>query len=213
MISLVLLPFLCLYYFYENKFFEEERAMNLGFVDKESFEEFKKKNVFPIPRNYKEFVFNNSIELEKDKLEQIQLSVRELKKTNDTINGVKIHLGKKTTYAVFIRLMDILGVEEEMPMYSLYKDDLWVLMPNKSKMQKEKKEENNRVNCGTQAVMWAEAMRLEEIKKGNEKQEFKDSFFKDILPILLAFLGIVILNIFALVKFNKNRKFNQKTYI
>lgn len=187
--------------------------MNLYIPDDKSIEEVKKDFDFSVLRNYQVFQLNNSIELEKDNLKEIQLSVRKLKKSNDTINGVKIHFGKRSSYAVFIRVHDILGIEEDIPFYMNYKDDLWVLMPNKYKNQKADKAENNKMNCGTQEVMRAAALRLQEIEKEKEKEAFEISFLKNMWPVLLAYLGIVFINLFALVKFNKNRIYNQKSYI
>jgi hypothetical protein len=162
MISLVLLPLLCLFYFYDNESFKEYGALNMNFPDNEMMEKGRKDFDFTVLRKYKEFSFNNSEVLERKKLKEMQLSVRILKKSNDTINGVKIHFEKKTTYAVFIRVIDILGVEENMPFYMNYKNDIWVLMPNKYKKPKVNKEENHRMNCGTQDIIRAETLRLEE---------------------------------------------------
>lgn len=211
MFSLVLIPLFCLYFFYSQKAFVEYYSMDLGFPDDKSFQEIKAKyGSFPIPRKYEEFVFNSSEELQKDKFIALKLSLQKLKKNNDTVNGVKIHLGEHSDYATYIRILNIM-VETKVPTWVPYKNDVWVLIGNRSR--KKKTENHYRMFCGTQDNINRERHRLQELEKENEKEQFQISFFKSKWPIFLGYLGIVILNIFSLIKFNKKRKHNQKSYI
>ncbi len=210
MISLVFIPLFCLYYFYSQKAFVEYGSLVLGLPDDKMCQEIKVKYGFPIPRNYEKFVFNSSEELQKDKFIVLKFSLQKLKKDNDTVNGIRIHLGEHSDYATYIRILNIL-TETEMPTWMPYKNDIWVLIGNRSK---EKKAENHyRVNCGTQDYINSEKLRLQELEKENEKKQFKITFFKSQWPIFVGYFCIVFLNIFSLIKFNKKRKHNQKSYI
>lgn len=210
MFSLVLIPLFCLYYFYSQKAFDEYRCIAVGLAGDRDFREIKAKYGFPIPRNYEEFAFNGSEALEVNTFTSLKRSLQKLKDNNDTINGVKIHLGAHSHYAAFIKALEILQ-ETDMPTYLPYKNDIWVLIGNKQK--KRKTGNSTRMFCGTQDVINNEKLRLEELKKENDRKQFQISFFKNRWPLFLGYLGIVVLNVFTLIKFNKKRKHNQKSYI
>ena len=210
MISLLFIPLFCLLHLYSQNSFVEYYCMDIGFPSDKDIQEIKAKYGFPIPRKYEEFVFNNQEKLEVNKFKTLKLSLQKLKKDNDTIKGVKIHLGKHCDYASYIRLLNIL-VETEMPTWVHYEDDIWVLIGNRKK--KQKSENHVRMNCGTQDNINRENAILLEIEEKNIKQELLNTFYKSKWMILVGYIGIMILNIFSLIKLNKKRKHNQKPYI
>ena len=210
MISLLFIPLFCLIFFYSQNSFVEYNCMDIGFLDDKSFQEIKAKYGFPIPRKYENFVFNNKEKLQIDKFKTLKLSLQKLKKDYDTVKGIKIHLGEHCDYASYIRLINIM-YETKMPTWIHYKNDIWVLIGNKSK--KKKAENHVRMNCGTQEYVDLEKSILLELEKENKKKEFLNSFYKNKWMILIGYIGIVVLNIFSLIKLNKKRKDNQKPYI
>ena len=207
MISLSFIPLFCLLYFYSQNSFVKYGSIDIAFLDDKSFQEVKAKYGFPIPRKYEEFVFNSQEKVQIDKFKTLKLSLQKLKKDNDTIKGVKIHLGKHCDYASYIRLLNILS-ETDMPTWIHYQNDIWVLIGNRSKKQKSQNYE--RMNCGTQDIINRENAILLEIEEKSKKQEFLNAFYKSKWMIFVGYIGIVILNIFSLIKLIKKKKHNVK---
>ncbi len=193
MISLVCIPLLCVYFFYKNDVFTVYCSFSFSFIEASVFVEKDIPNI----RKYKDFSFDNSELSEQNKLKELQVSLRKLKKDIDTINGIKIHFGKKANYAVFVEVLDILTVED-MPIYCPYRNDIWVLVPPKPKPNKNRKI-IPLMTCGyyeANKEYWLEMER----KAEREKQYF---LFKKYWILFFGYFGIVILNIFTLIKFNK----------
>jgi hypothetical protein len=195
MISLVCIPLLCFYFFYKNDSFKVYASFDFRFVPDSVF----LKKEIPNLRKYKEFSFNNSELLEHNKFKDLEVSLRKLKKENDTINGIKIHFGKSTNYAVFIKVLDILTIAE-MPIYCPYRNDIWVLVQAKPKPSKYKKI-IPLFTCGNYEANKEYYLEMEQ-KAEREKQYF---LFKKYWILFLGYFGIVVLNIFALIKFSKRK--------
>ncbi|MBE8728022.1 hypothetical protein [Flavobacterium hungaricum] len=201
MISLVLIPLFCLYHFYKVNAFRIEGAIKFySPPDSVMTEKF-----LAVKRNYRIIDFNNSLNLEHKKIKNLQFALRKLNKENDTVNGIKIHLDKKAKYEVYVKVLEILELEK-MPYYMPYKDDFLVLM-----MPKPKKSKVKNFVCGLQYLDMSEEDLLEE----ERKKQFENiiALVKNNLILFLGYLGIVLINIFALVKFNKKENYNQKEYI
>jgi hypothetical protein len=194
MISLIFIPLLCLAYFYKTNSFTVFGGMDLTLSDDESFLEYK----VPSLRKYKEFVFNASKSNEKNKFNELQSSLRELVKNTDIINGAKVHFGAKTDYDVFVSVIDILNIEK-VPIWMLYKNDIWIIIPSKSKYSNLPK--LNLIICGYVKANKDYWLKIEKEKK----RDYIVSLYKNQWILFLGYFGIVLLNIFALVKFNKNR--------
>ena len=91
MISLILIPLFCFYHFYKVNAFKVEGIISFYNVsDSTMIEKF-----LSIKRNYRVINFNNSLDFERKKINDLQFALRKLNRENDTINGIKIHLGKK----------------------------------------------------------------------------------------------------------------------
>ena len=195
MISLVLIPLLCLWFFYKNDSITVYASFDFGFIPDSVF----LKKEIPNLRKYKEFSFNNSELLEHKKLRELKVSLRKLKKDNDTINGIKIHFGKNANYAIFFETLEILTIEG-MPIYYPYRNDIWVLVNPKPKPSKYKKN-ILLMNCG-----YYEANKDYWLKMEQEAEREKQYFlFKKYWVLFLGYFGIVVLNIYALIKFYKRK--------
>ncbi|KAF2513708.1 hypothetical protein EYY60_05635 [Flavobacterium zhairuonense] len=205
MISLVFIPLFCLYHFYKVDAFKVYNSIELSMPYENNFEKYK----FSTLRKYKEFSFarNHS---EKKKLNEMRLYLRKLRVEKDTVNGIKIHFGLKSNYQTFISTLDILA-EEEAPTWVINKNDIYVL--GSSNVYKKVKDaiEHHTMNCGTGEVMRRQAYWAEKQAKEEEMHSFQTSFLKQKWKSLsLGYLGLVFLNIFILVKFNKTKFYNQK---
>ena len=200
MISLVFIPLLCLYFFHKNDSFKVYGGLNVGLVpDKENFEKYK----IPSLRKYQVFNFDGSELTEKQKLNELKFFLRKLVVEKDTIIGVRTHFGSKTHFGVFVSVLDILNTEK-VPTFAPYKNDIYILASsNKPKTNKNATE--HRMNCGTSALMEEEHLRMEEYRKEVKEKEFQKSFFKQQWILLIGYFGIVFLNIFVLLKFNKRK--------
>ena len=218
MISLLLLPVLCLWHFYSQKSFEIERAMDLGLPNKVTDAQLVKDYPLLTKRNYKEFIFNGSLDSDKEYLTEFQDSLRHFNTIKDTINGIKLHFGKRMNYEVFIRVLDIL-TNENTPTYMPYKNELIIINGAPSDIEKERKKREARygkpsvMSCGNPAIEARQRAFEEEQQRLIDNENFEKSFFKKHWYLFLAYFGILLLNIFILIKFNKNRIYNQKSYI
>ncbi|MFH6993661.1 hypothetical protein [Flavobacterium sp. FlaQc-48] len=194
MISLILIPFFCFYHFYKVDAFKVESCFGISFPDA-----IQKKGFLAIKRNYQVFNLNSTEDLERQKLNELQLALRKIKRENDTVNAIKVHLGTKMRYEVYVRVLEIFAIEG-MPVFIQNDNDFLVLMMPKPKF----KNDSGKIvsfKCG----YW-EANKdfiLEEERK--RQLEYNLSLYKKNWVLLLAYSGLVFLNIFALVKFNKNR--------
>ncbi|MDL2143608.1 hypothetical protein QQY79_13845 [Flavobacterium tructae] len=195
MISLILIPLFCFYHFYKVDAFKVYGVLDIYLVpDKEEFEKYKIKDL----RKYKDFIFNGE-KTQELKLQELRYFVRDLVKKYDTVNGAKIHFGSKIDYNTFVDVIDILKLEK-VPTWAPYKDDIYVLTSAKSRPKKDR-----RFFCGTPKYSRENTIRIEEEGKRSELDVFQVSFLKQQWGIFIGYLGIVLLNIFILVKINKTR--------
>jgi hypothetical protein len=206
MISLLCIPLFCFYHFCKTDAFKVYGGIELGLPYEDVFEKYK----FSTLREYKVFDFNGS-ELDGAKdLNAMQLYLRKLRVEKDTINGIKIHFGSKTCYETFIRTIDII-TEEDAPTWIINNNDIYILGSSNTFKKVKDTVAYHTMNCGTGELMAKQ--RLWELKNKREEEEkaFQITFFQNKWEILsLGYLGLVFLNIFTLVKFNKNQNYNQK---
>lgn len=100
-ISLIVIPLLCFYHFYKVDAFKEERCMDIYICN----DSIGTKDIMSYKRNYKVFNFNNSLDLERKKLNRLRFDLKELNRTNDTINGIQVCFGTKMKYEVYIEIL------------------------------------------------------------------------------------------------------------
>lgn len=205
MISLVLIPLFCFYHFYKVNAFKVYSSLEFSVPNKEDFEKYKVRDL----RRYKIFDFNGEMS-EKNKLEEMTFYLRDLKVKKDTINGIQIHFGPKANYQTFISSIEILTVEKA-PTWIINDNDIFVIGSSNTPKKRKSSAVTNTMNCGTIEVMRQQAYWEQKAKKEEEERNFNVSFFKEKLKLLFpGYVGLVFLNIFTLVKFNKNQNYNQK---
>lgn len=111
--SIILLPVLGIWYMNTHGYFTKLSAhafYNMDFlemkkVNKEYLENSGKISEFE-KRIYKQVTLNNDINAE-NTFKYINQFVNEVIQTKDTINALKVHFGKNSTYKEFIHLLDI----------------------------------------------------------------------------------------------------------
>lgn len=201
MISLVVLPIICIWYIFSNGYFVDYKSMDYA-IDEQFSKKIIKKDPKAVLRNNITYEFNSSLEEEKTKLDNFQLATRKLHQSNDSINGIKVHFGKQMSYEVFIRILDIQAIEKTNTFYQI-DNDLYVLG---NITRKTVKSTNLGIRCGTSYYTHLETLKLEAEKKEKEKSAILFSFRKKLWYLYFAFFGIGILNILTLLKFHRNSK-------
>jgi hypothetical protein len=205
MISLVFIPLFCFCHFYKTNAFKVYGGLELGLPYEDLFHEYK----FPTLRKYKIFDFNGEMS-EKNKLEEMTFYLRDLKVKKDTINGIQIHFGPKANYQTFISSIEILTLEDA-PTWIINDNDIFVIGCSNTPKKRKKSAVTYIMNCGTGELMRQHAYWEQKAIKEEEDRNFKISFFKEKWKLLfLGYAGLVFLNMFTLVKFNKNQNYNQK---
>ncbi|WP_246236270.1 hypothetical protein [Flavobacterium ajazii] len=192
MISLVFIPLFCLYHFHKIEAFKNYEALDFSLPNKEDFEKYK---VWDL-RKYKIFNFNNQKSKEEQKLKELRLFMHDLVKYYDTINGAKIQFGPKTDYDTFVNVIDIVS-EEKIPTWVLFGNNMYIIACARPKKRG--------FVCGTTEYSLRNSRLMEEESRKIELNVFQKSFLKQQWLILLGYLGIVLINIFTLVKINKNQ--------
>ncbi|GGF09547.1 hypothetical protein [Flavobacterium limi] len=122
-----------------------------------------------------------------------------MKNNLDTVNGIRVHLGKKLSYEVFVEIIDMLYIEN-ISTWMLYDDDIWIFIIPQFKNEVLIKEKKTTKYCG---CVYVEELEKEK-KEEEEERGVIDSYRKNWI-VFPAYLGIVLINIFSLVKFNKNQ--------
>ncbi len=205
MISLVLIPLFCFYHFYKVDAFKVYNRIELYIPVNNEFEKYK----FPTLREYKVFNFDGS-QSEKNRINEMKLYLRKLRVEKDTINGIKIHFGSKSSYQTFITSLDIL-VEEEAPTWITNKNDIYILGSSNTYKKPKDTIEHRTMNCCTGELMRQQAYWEQKNRKEEEARAFQVSFFAQKWQLIFCgYFGLILLNIFTLVKFNKNKNYNQK---
>lgn len=195
MISLFFIPLFCFYYFYKVDAFKVYSSLEFSVPDKDDFERYKVGDL----RKYRFFKFDVNKSKGELKLKELRFFVHGLVKQYDTINGAKIHFGTMTDYDTFVSVISIIS-EENVPTWALFEDDIYVLANAKPRPKK-----NRGFFCDTGKYSKINTLRIEEENRKKELHTFQLSFLKQQWIIFLSYIGLVFLNIFALLKFNKSR--------
>ncbi|TDW47337.1 hypothetical protein EV144_105359 [Flavobacterium sp. 270] len=193
LISLIFIPLLFLLHFYQTDYLHDIKGLDVNFRNNESFITNKVKDL----RKYKVFAFERSIKYNNDSLNKLRFSLKKLRRDNDTINGIRVHFGKKMDYEVFVEVVDILYTEN-ISTWMLYNDDIWIFeRPKREDVETIKEKAQKSCICYIDHS-WGKRQREEEYRKLQDN-------YKNYWILFLGYFGIVLLNIFALVKFNKNK--------
>ena len=213
MISLVLIPVLCLFYFSSKKAFKVEGGFDLELPSEEFVISMKENYPFIEQRNKMIFSFNGSLKSEDENIKKFQKVLNQFNHKKDTVNSINVYFGKQMRYEVFIKILDIAEIEKT-PTYMVYKNELLIANVSSSEIVKtNSKNKSTPMNCGTQDYIRKQKIYDEEQKRLFANEKFQKTFIKKHWYLFLAFAGLAVLNLYFLIKFNRNRKYNQKSYI
>jgi hypothetical protein len=127
LISLILLPTICIFYFYKHKAFEKLRVIEINWwteewgkrsMDEYSFEVYPKRKYIDIN------ITGNDLE-NKIKLDFARLQIRKLVSTKDTTKGVHFHFDEQSKFWTFISAINICKIEKA-KMFVPKDNDLWI---------------------------------------------------------------------------------------
>ncbi|WP_289662775.1 hypothetical protein [Flavobacterium panacagri] len=206
MISLVLIPLICIVYFYTTDAFKVYGVIDLSMPNKGDFEKYEVETL----RKYKTYKFNGNEFDDQKMLNEMRFYLRKLKKDKDTLNGIELQYALRTNYETFISTIDVL-VLEDVASWVIFDNDIYVIANNNSPKKVKDTTHYKAMNCGTMDVMRQQAYLEQKNKKEEEALVFQKSYFAQKWQLIFCgYIGIVLINIFTLVKFNKNRNYNQK---
>lgn len=200
LISLLLLPILCVLYVQKTKVFERLYAIELNAWTPKQAKIWRKYgydyNIRP-NRNFINIYLTGNEKEDKIKLDFVQLQLRDLVKSKDTISGVHIILGNNSKYWTLIEIINI-SMKEKARRFTYVGNDFWFFNYFPKPV---KKKEDFRHFCGTKYVDYI--IDLEDKEEQNQiLQRLKETpqrliIFYILLSILFLFMcGIEIKRIF-----------------
>jgi hypothetical protein len=124
-ISLVLLPVLCLIYLNKHKAFDEQSCINVAVWSPDWAKGLPSKyqDEYPLDKKYLAINLDGDNANNKNRLDFARLEMRRIITSEDTTSGVDFHFDKKAQYWTFVAALDILQTENA-EIYSAYKDDI-----------------------------------------------------------------------------------------
>lgn len=121
LVSLIMLPTLCIWYLYSHKAFKKSRAIEVNWWSND----WEKYNTFP-KRNYSVINITSNDRNDKIKLDSAQFEIRKLIISKDTTKGIRFVFENNSKYWTLIRAIDICKIEKAN--YFIPKDnDLWII--------------------------------------------------------------------------------------
>lgn len=151
LISLLLLPILCVLYLQKTRVFERFYAIELNAwtpeMSKYAREAGYDYNIHP-QRNYLNIYLTGNEKEDRIKLDFVQLQLRDLVKSKDTISGVHIVLGNNSKYWTLIEIINI-SMKEKARRFTYVGNDFWFFNYFPKPV---KKKEDFRHFCGAKYV-------------------------------------------------------------
>jgi len=203
LLSLAVLPLLCIWYIAQNTY-TNERALELVTYNKrwDNSTPFK---VHP-KRNFTQINLTENDAENRVKLLYVALQVRDLRQSNDTINGIHFHLNNTAKYSAFIKALEIArykgGVTED-SLYKTYKtyvangNDIWVFNYREKKI----KEPEIQESMGGCLIFTEWKPSGEEINREERAKQLAA------IPYHWP-SGIILLSMILMVLFNVRKHFN-----
>jgi hypothetical protein len=105
-ISLVLLPALCIWWLYQHKAFEPLRAMDIAFVDPVPSKDSPSAFTLPLNKKYVVFELTGNNAEDSLSLNYAQLMLKRWKIAKDDTHAIDIHFGKKAKYWTLIEAVN-----------------------------------------------------------------------------------------------------------
>ena len=133
LISIILLPIFCLIYLKSIDAFTQYGSIDLYTWDgKEDSIITKGLSKFLNSKKYTIVTLTGNINSDERKLNIAQKNIQKLISSKDTINGIRFHFDQKSQYWAFVKVLDILQVENA-KFYVPYKNDIWFANPREPK--------------------------------------------------------------------------------
>jgi len=133
LISIILLPIFCLIYLKSIDAFTQYGSIDLYTWDgKEDSIITKGLSKFLNSKKYTIVTLTGNINSDETKLNIAQKNIQKLISSKDTINGIRFHFDQKSQYWAFVKVLDILQVENA-KFYVPYKNDIWFANPREPK--------------------------------------------------------------------------------
>lgn len=133
LISIILLPIFCLIYLKSIDAFTQYGSIDLYTWDgKEDSIITKGLSKFLNSKKYTIVTLTGNINSDETKLNIAQKNIQKLISSKDTINGIRFHFDQKSQYWAFVKVLDILQVENA-KFYVPYKNDIWFTNPREPK--------------------------------------------------------------------------------
>jgi hypothetical protein len=130
LISIIMLPILCVIYLKNNDAFVNYGSIKLEFWNGKDFEPEITK--FLNSKKFTVVTLTGNINSDKIKLNDAEQKIKRLIISKDSINGIKFHFEKKSEYWAFVKVLDILE-SEKARFYVPYKNDIWFTNPRQPK--------------------------------------------------------------------------------
>lgn len=197
LISIILLPILCLLYLKSIDAFTQYGVINLQMWN-EKEDNIGTKGITKFFLNSKKYTIvslSGDNKLDDIKLNIAQKNIRKLIFNNDTINGIKFHFEKKSEYWTFIRVLDIL-CEEKAEFYVPYKNDIWFTNPKPKKTNKNLKN-IKLMHCGYVPCHLIENKSIKWI----EIKEIVEKYYL----LIIAYFSMVVFTIKRVYQLNKTQ--------
>lgn len=204
MISLVVLPLLCMYNLVTNKSLLEYRSVDVSvssfITNKKPDQTSQYDGLGYVPkRNYLTYNFNGKND--EQKLSEANQTMLQLMKAKDTVNGVKFNFNRKATYDTFVRLIDQLAISS-VPNYVIFENSFYVYVIPEEKNSLASKVPIRMIRCGNYEANREYYDQLE----ADEKYRVFINNLKRYKLVLFAFAGLMLVNIYAFM--TRNRKEN-----
>ncbi|MFZ4796236.1 MAG: hypothetical protein ACOYMA_02010 [Bacteroidia bacterium] len=203
LISLLLLPILCVLYLQKTKVFEPEYAIELNMWYPEQAKSWREYgydyDVHP-NRNFINIYLTGNEKEDRIKLDFVQLQLRDLVKSKETISGVHIILGNNSKYWTLIEIINI-SMKERARRFTYIGNDFWFF--NYFPKPVVKKEVERGWLCGTRDANYLG--NLEEQEKQNQiLKELKETpktlitLYISLSVLFLVMCGIEIKRLLSL---------------
>jgi hypothetical protein len=206
LISLLLLPILCVLYLQKTKVFEPEYVIGLNMWTPEQAKNWREQgrnfDIHP-QRNYVNIDLTGNEKEDKTKLDFIQLQMRDLLKNKDTVSGIHIVFGNQSKYLTLVETLNIC-LKEKARTYVLVGNDFWFYNYFPKPVIVKKVDIGPILSCGTgdanYLINLKEAQKEKQILRQLKKTPQSLIIFYIVLSILFLFMcGIEIRKIIKII--------------
>jgi uncharacterized protein YktA (UPF0223 family) len=187
LISIILLPICCLIYLKSI-----DALTHYGSIDlyRWNGKDFKKETAqFLNSKKFKIVNLTGDLDSDKEKLNIAQKDIKKIVSTKNSIKGIKFHFEKKAQYWSFIRVIEILQIENA-KIYVPYKNDIWFANPKEVKVEQKPNTNKPIINNFICVSGRLQNEYLEELKNKITYQKVIEFSEKYYLPIIAYFFMV-----------------------